>query len=652
MEIRRWHIIMGFSILFITYAIVLLNIQVFSKNYKTRAEANIVERVVEYPLRGMIYDRNGKLLASNAAVFDVMIVPKYFKLAPEDSTVLAGMLDYSMEEFRHNISKAKRYSWYKPSVFKKQLTEVEYAKIQDKIISFKGLTIQARTIRSYPHKSLANALGYVKEVSKSFLDRDTTKYYQSGDLIGKSGIEKYYEKELRGQRGVSYIMKNVKGVTKGKFEDGKFDTIPRVGATLTSSIDLDLQAYGEKLMWRKKGAIVAIDPSTGEILAMISAPSYDPNELTGEGKRVSKIYSELSRNEDKPLFNRSMQSRYPPGSIFKTVMAMVGLQTRAVDTLTTYFNCNKHLVGCHNHKSPLNVSGSIVNSCNPWYYQEIRRMLNDEGKRYETSDLLRKGLDEWKQQVMDYGLGRKLGVDMPYEKGGLVPSSKLYDRIYKGGGWKISTIHSISIGQGEVLAMPIQLANLGAIIANRGFYYTPHIIKDVGGKGPLEQYKEKHKVDVKPAYVDHIARAMADVPRIGTARRAYSSEIVICGKTGTAQNPHGEDHSIFMGFAPLYNPKIAIAVYVENAGFGGTWAAPIASLMMEKYVNGLVKRPYLEKYVDSVDLIQREKDRKEKERLLKERREKAKARQKELQKQRERRKQQQDSVSVTTAPNA
>ncbi|AZQ63659.1 penicillin-binding protein 2 [Flammeovirga pectinis] len=645
MEVRRWHIIIGFTILFVTYALVLLNIQVFSKNYKMRAEANIVERVVEYPLRGMIYDRNGKLLASNAAVFDVMIVPKVFKLAPQDSIELAGMLDYTMEELRYNIKKAKGYSWYKPSVFKKQLIESEYARIQDKIIRYKGLSIQARTIRSYPHKSLANALGYVKEVTRDFLKKDTANYYQSGDLIGKSGVEKFYEKELRGQRGVSYIMKNVKGVTKGKFEDGKLDTIPQVGATLTSSIDLDLQAYGELLMKDKKGAIVAIDPSTGEILAMISAPSYDPNELTGEGKRLSKRYGDLSRDTNKPLFNRAMQSRYPPGSTFKTVMAMIGLQTGAIDTLTTYFSCNKRLVGCHNHDSPLNVKGSIINSCNPWYYQEIRRMLNDEGKRYETSDLLRKTLDEWKIDVQGYGLGRKLGVDMPYEKGGLVPSSKLYDRIYKGGGWKISTIHSISIGQGEVLAMPIQLANLGAIIANRGYYYSPHIIKSVGGQGPLKQYKEKHKVDVKPEYVDHIARGMADVPRIGTARRAYSPDIVICGKTGTAQNPHGEDHSIFMGFAPLYNPKIAIAVYVENAGFGGTWAAPIASLMMEKYVNGVVKRPYLEKYVNSVNLIQREKERKEKERILKERREKAKERLKAQQRLRQKR----DSIAVTTS---
>ncbi|NLR92956.1 penicillin-binding protein 2 [Flammeovirga agarivorans] len=649
MESRRWHIIAGFSILFITYAVVLLNIQVFSTNYKTRAEANIVERVVEYPLRGMIYDRNGKLLASNAAVFDVMIVPKYFKIEEEDSVVLAGMLDYTMEELRYNIKKSKYYSWYKPSVLKKQLTETEYAKIQDKIIRFKGLSIQARTIRSYPHQSLANALGYVKEVSKAFLDRDTAGYYQSGDLIGKSGVEKFYEEELRGQRGVSYIMKNVKGVTKGSFEDGKFDTIPRVGATLTSSIDLDLQKYGEDLMVNKKGAVVALDPNTGEILAMISAPSYDPNQLTGEGKRVSKNYGGLSRDKNKPLFNRAMQSRYPPGSTFKTVMALIGLQKGAIDTLTTYFSCNKRLVGCHDHKTPLNVAGSIINSCNPWYYQEIRRLLDDEGKRYETSDVLRQTLDTWREEVKGYGLGVKLGVDMPYEKGGLVPSSNLYDRIYKGGGWKISTIHSISIGQGEVLAMPIQLANLGAIIANRGHYYTPHIIKDIGGEGPLQQYKVKHQVDVKPEYVDHIARAMSEVPRIGTARRAFSNDLVICGKTGTAQNPHGEDHSIFMGFAPLDKPQIAIAVYVENAGFGGTWAAPIASLMMEKYVNGEVKRPYLEKYVYNGDLIAKEEARKEKERLLKERREKQKARMKELQAKRAQQAAQQDSIRVTTS---
>ncbi|ANQ50345.2 penicillin-binding protein 2 [Flammeovirga sp. MY04] len=645
METRRWHLIFGFTMLFILYGIVLLNIQVLSSEYKTMSEANIVDRQVEYPLRGMIYDRNGQLLASNAAVFDIMVTPKYFKLAEEDSAILAGMLDYTIEELRFNIKKARGYSWFKPSVLKKQISQIDYARIQDKIIRFKGISIQARTIRSYPHKSLANALGYVKEVSRSYLEKDTTKYYQSGDLIGISGIEKFYEKQLRGQRGVSYVMKNVKGVVKGPYADGKLDTIPRVGATLTSSIDLDLQKYGEDLMVNKKGAIVAIDPSTGEILAMISAPSYDPNELTGEGKRVSKNYSSLSRDKNKPLFNRSMQSRYPPGSTFKTVMAMIGLQRGVVDTTTTYFSCNKRLVGCHDHASPLNVRGSIVNSCNPWYYQEIRRLMDDEGKRYQTSDRLRETLDEWRDEVKGYGLGVKLGVDMPYEKGGLVPSSKLYDRIYKGGGWKISTIHSISIGQGEVLSMPIQLANLGAIIANRGHYYTPHIIKDVGGEGPLEQYKEKHTVNVKPEYVDHIARAMADVPRIGTARRAFSNDIVICGKTGTAQNPHGEDHSIFMGFAPLHNPKIAIAVYVENAGFGGTWAAPIASLMMEKYVNGEVKRGYLEKYVYSGDLIAKEEARKERERKLKELREKNKARYKEIQA----RKAKQDSVKVTTS---
>ncbi|OHX67125.1 penicillin-binding protein 2 [Flammeovirga pacifica] len=645
MENRRWHLIFGFTILFITYGIVLLNIQVLSSEYKTMSEANIVDRIVEYPLRGMIYDRNGKLLASNAAVFDVMVIPKYFKLAEEDSLELANMLDYTIEELRYNIKKARTFSWFKPSILKKQLNQEDYAKVQDKIIRFKGIEIQARTIRSYPHQSLANALGYVKEVSGSFLKKDTTSYYKSGDLIGITGVEKFYEKELRGQRGVSYVMKNVKGVVKGPYENGKLDTIPRVGTTLTSSIDIELQKYGEQLMVNKVGSIVALDPSTGEILAMISAPSYDPNELTGEGKRVSKNYSKLSRNKYTPLINRAMQSRYPPGSTFKTVMAMIGLQNGEVDTLSTYFACNKRLVGCHNHPTPLNVKGSIVNSCNPWYYQEIRRLLDDEGKRYETSDRLRETLNTWREEVKGYGFGVKLGVDMPYEKSGLVPSSKLYDRIYKGGGWKISTIHSISIGQGEVLAMPIQLANLGAIIANRGYYYPPHIIKDVGGEGPIEDFKEKHTVNVKPEYVDHIARAMADVPRIGTAQRAFSKDLVVCGKTGTAQNPHGEDHSIFMGFAPLHKPKIAIAVYVENAGFGGTWAAPIASLMMEKYVNGEVKRGYLEKYIYNGDLIAKEEARKERERKLKELREKNKARYKEIQA----RKAKQDSIKVTTS---
>lgn len=600
MSERKWYILGGFLIIFVLYGIILLNIQVFSSSYKLRAEANIVDRRVEYPLRGMIYDRNGQILVNNAPVFDIMITPQQLKLEEADTVALSALFDLTREEIRKRIHEAKDYSYFKPSLFVKQLTKKEYARVQDQIIRYKGISVLPRTIREYPHTSLANVLGYIKEVSGEFLKRDTTKYYKRGDLIGKTGVEKYYEKELRGQRGISYVMKNVKGVVKGKFENGKFDTLPEVGTNLVSSIDLDMQKYAELLMQNKRGAVVAIEPSTGEILAMLSAPSYDPNMLTGEGRRVSKNYAALATNPNKPLFNRAMQSRYPPGSTFKTVMSLIGMQKGVLDTTYTVFPCSGEPVKCHDHASPLTIAGSIQHSCNPWYYKAIRKIMLTKDNPDPFQDL-KDNMDDWNKRVKEFGLGRKLGIDLPYEKGGLVPSSKLYDRYYKDRVWKISNVYSISIGQGEVLAMPIQLANLAATIANRGWYKTPHIIKDIGGEGALPEFNAKHKVNVDREYFDYVARAMSGVK---TASRAMIPDIKICGKTGTAQNPHGKDHSIFMAFAPLENPKIAIAVYVENAGFGGTWAAPIASLIIEKYLRGgEVKRKYLEDYILNANLM-------------------------------------------------
>ncbi|MEH0157939.1 penicillin-binding protein 2 [Limibacter armeniacum] len=602
---RKWYIVGGFTLIFILYAVILLNIQVFSSDYKRQANANMVDRIVEYPLRGMIYDRDGRILVNNAPVFDVMVTPKQLHLNEEDTVLLCQLFEMERVEFRDRLQKiaADKYSWYKPNLFLKQLTKMEYAKIQDQLIRYKGFEVVPKTIREYPHTSLANALGYIKEVSKSFLDKDTTEYYGQGDLIGKVGVEYFYEKELRGKRGVSYVMKNVKGQTKGKFRSGEFDTLPEVGMDLVSSIDLELQQYAELLMQNKRGAVVAIEPSTGEILTMLSAPSYDPNLLTGEGRRVSRNYVKLNDDPDKPLFNRAMQSRYPPGSTFKTVMSLIGMQEGVLDTTYTRFPCAGEPVKCHDHPSPLSIAGAVQNSCNPWYYKAIRKIMLQHKDPDPNKDL-KMNMDHWQKMVKEFGLGRKLGIDLPYEKGGLIPNAAYYDRAYNGRQWKISNVYSISIGQGEILAMPIQLANLAATIANRGYYYTPHIIKDIGGAGPKEQYSEKNVVNIKRDYFDYVARAMSGVK---TARLAMIPDIAICGKTGTAQNPHGKDHSIFMAFAPLDKPKIAIAVYVENAGFGGTWAAPIASLIMEKYIRGEISEPrkWIEKRMLEADLMEK-----------------------------------------------
>ncbi|GAA4832030.1 penicillin-binding protein 2 [Algivirga pacifica] len=577
-----------------------MNIQVFSEDYKEIADSNILSKIEARPLRGMVYDRDGRILVNNAPVFDIMMTLNQMELGPADTTELANLFDITVEDIRNTIADARARGFYSaPYLFVKQLKKEDFAKIQDYLPRFKGLSVEPRTIREYPHQSLANVLGYVKQVTKEFLDSDTTEYYKQRDLIGRSGIERYYEQELRGKRGVYYVLKNARREVKGKFKDGAYDELPESGSDLVSSIDLELQQYAEQLMQNKRGAIVAIEPSTGEILTMLSAPSYDPNLLTGEGRKVSKNYSTLLKNKGNPLFNRAMQSRYPPGSTFKTVMSLIGMQEGVLDTTYTRFVCGGERVKCHAHPSPLSIAGSLQHSCNPWYYKAIRKIILQD-KKVDAQEDLHYGLSHWKEKVQEFGLGRRLGIDLPFEKGGLVPGPDFYTRAYGGRPWKISNIYSISIGQGEVLAMPIQLANLAATIANRGWYYTPHIIKDVGGKGPKEIYKEKNRVSIDRSYFDYTARAMAGVK---TAPLAMMNDIPIAGKTGTAQNPHGKDHSIFMAFAPVHDPKIAIAVYVENAGFGGTWAAPIASLVMEKYLKGQVDRDWLEQYVLNAEIL-------------------------------------------------
>ncbi|PRY89587.1 penicillin-binding protein 2 [Mongoliibacter ruber] len=567
-------------------------IQVADDSFLKRAERNAIQRVVDHPYRGLVNDRNGNIMVYNNPIFDLMVIPKEFNI--KDTVRFCEIFQISKEDLIEGYTAARKYSSVKPSPLIKQISTSEFAKIQDYLIDYPGLFVMTRAVRSYPQPSAANALGYIGEISATQLERDTVKYYRQGDYVGLSGIEGFYERDLRGVKGVKYKMVNVRGIDKGSFKGGEFDTASVAGKNLTSTIDIELQKYGEMLMEGKRGSVVAIEPKTGEILSMISAPSYDPNVLTGS--KFSSNYLLLNRDESRPLFNRPIMAMYPPGSIFKIVQSLVGLQMGVLTPNTTYA-CNRSLVACHNHSSPVNLFGAIRNSCNPYYHQAYRAMINREvsSSTFKDTEI---GLNAWREYVLKFGLGGPLGVDLFNEKGGSIPSSTLYDRVYGSGRWKYSTIYSLSIGQGEMLVTPLQMANLAAIFANKGYYYVPHLVKAIDGdpRRIPEKYRTKMDVGVESHHFDLVQDAMAEAI-YGTAARAAIKDITIAGKTGTAQNPQGEDHSVFIAFAPKEDPKIAIAVYVENAGWGGRAAASTASLMIEKYLRGEITRPSLEEYV-------------------------------------------------------
>ena len=576
----------------------LFMIQVMDDSFIKKAERNAIQRIVDHPYRGLVYDRKGKLLVYNNPIFDLMIVPKEFEVG--DTTRFLELFGITKEHLIESYQAARKYSSVKPSTFIKQISTNEFARIQDFLIDYPGLFIMTRSVRSYPNPIASHALGYIGEISGRQLERDSSGYYVQGDYVGLSGMERFYEDEMRGKKGVKYKMVNVRGVDKGPFKDGEYDTASVAGHNINSSIDMELQKYGEKLMMGKTGSVVAIEPKTGEILSMISAPFYDPNTLTGSD--FGKSYTALNKLETKPLFNRPIMATYPPGSIFKIVQSLIGLQ-EGILTPETTFACNKSLVACHNHPSPVNLFGAIRNSCNPYYHQAFRQIINQEvsSNTFKDTEI---GLDAWRERVLKFGLGGTLGVDMPNEKKGLVPNSGYYDHYYGNGRWKYSTIYSLSIGQGELLVTPLQMANLAAIFANKGYYYTPHLIRAIDGdntKIPIE-YQTKHEVGVDAHHFDMVQDAMVQA-LYGTAQRALMKDIQIAGKTGTAQNPHGEDHSVFIAFAPKENPQIAIAVYVENAGWGGRAAASTASLMIEKYLKDSISRPDLENYVIAGNFI-------------------------------------------------
>ena len=585
-----------FVLIGIVFLIKLFFIQVVDDRYADMADSNAILRQVEYPVRGLISDRNGKLIVFNTPEFKLEVLLKDVKKF--DSAKFCEVFEISRQELRRKFREMKarkEYSPYKPTLFLNQLSTTDFAKIQDYLDEFPGFYVQARTTRAYSTPALANALGYVSEISKTKLEDDATKIYRQGDYIGQSGIEAFYEEQLRGTRGVRFKLRNVKGIVKGSFKDGAYDTLSIPGQNLITGIDLDLQRYGEYLMKGKAGSIAAIEPSSGEILALVSGPSYDPNLLTG--RQYSSNFRLISSDTNKPLFNRPLMAQYRPGSIFKIAQAMTALQ-EGVITPETRFQCDRTIVDCHDGHVNQDLRGAIANSCNPYFLAVLRRMLN-KGVVNDPYKDTRIGLTEWDKHIMSFGFGKPLGIDLPNEKNGLVPTPELYDRAYDNRPWKFSNIYSIAIGEGENLVVPLQMANFAATIANRGFYFTPHIVKAIGeDPKPLPRYVEKHYTTIDSANFKIAIDAMQQVVEAGTAQyRAKLKDIIVCGKTGTVQNDPLPAHAVFIAFAPRDNPKIAISVYVEDAGQGGRAAASIASLMIEKYLLGHTNRPAIEQYV-------------------------------------------------------
>ncbi|WP_207435274.1 penicillin-binding protein 2 [Sabulibacter ruber] len=594
LEGRKYVIQAIFLAIGAVYLIKLFYIQVLDDSYKTAAESNALRRVVQYPFRGLIYDRHGKLLVENTPVYDLMVVPKEAKAI--DTLKFCQLVGITLQEYREKITAAKKYSYVKPSPFLQRLNNIEFAAIQDNLVDFPGFYINARTVRSYPHKSLSHGLGYIGEISPRQLEDTAYHGYRQGDYLGISGLEREYEKYLMGKRGVKYTMVNVRGIEKGSFKNGAYDTLSEAGQNLMSTIDLKLQEYAEKLMEGKTGSIVAIEPKTGEILSLVSAPYYDPSLLTG--KELGNNYMKLLRDPVKPLFNRPLMATYPPGSIFKLAQALIALQEGTL-TPETGYPCNWSLVRCsHRHPYPANLGIAIEQSCNPYFYQVFRSVVS-RGRSSNVYKDTKLGLDAWNKHIKSFGFATKLGIDLPNEKRGLMPNSQFYDKIYGATGWKFPTIYSVSIGQGETGVTPLQMANFAAILANRGYYYTPHIVRSVGENGKqVPEYSVKQYTSVDPRHFPAVVEGMQKVVETGTARFARLSHIgvILCGKTGTVQNPHGKDHSVFIAFAPKDDPKIALAVYVENAGSGAIAAAPMASLLVEKYLTDTIKTAYRKRW--------------------------------------------------------
>jgi penicillin-binding protein 2 len=594
--INRKYVIMAIIVLASLVLIIrLFIIQVVNVSYRLSAENNVLRYVTQYPARGIIYDRNGKQIVLNQAAYDLMVIPA--QTTRIDTNGLCNLLGITGELFKERMRAAVAYSKRAPSVFLKQISDQTYARLQEMMFLYPGFYVQPRTLRKYTLPVAPHILGYVSEVDDGVIKRNP--YYKPGDYIGKLGIEEAYEKELRGKRGVKIFLVDVYSRIKGSYADGRNDTLAVQGSDIVSGIDLNLQAYGELLMKNKRGSIVAIEPASGEVLSLVSTPDFDPGLLVGRIR--SDNYAKLSADTLKPLFNRALMASYPPGSTFKPITGLIALQEQVI-TPSTLFGCNNGylFVKCHSHPSPLNLEGAIMNSCNSYFCQAYRRIL--ENAKYISVSA---AYEKWKGYLNEFGFGSKLGTDFVNELPGFIPGVSYFDKYYGKNRWRALTVISMAIGQGEVGTTPLQMANMTAAIANRGYYFTPHIVRSVGVEGKTdERFTNKHIISIDSTNFEEIILGMEDAVNGGTARIAALKDIIVCGKTGTAQNPHGKDHSVFIAFAPKENPKIAIAVYVENAGFGATYAAPIASLMIEKYLKGEISNKEREQSMLNLNLMQ------------------------------------------------
>lgn len=584
---ERRYIIAG---VFIVLVLILLGrlfyMQIIDDRYLIYANNNVIKQEIQYPARGPIVDRNGKVLVQNELVYDVTVVPRNIK--PFDTLEFCRLLSITKAEFDKKLQKAIVYSRNLSSAFEKQISPLVFASLQERLSEFPGFSAQPHPIRSYPDSIAAQFLGYIGEVRDKQIQQSGG-YYRPGDYIGITGVEKAYENILRGQRGVKNLLVDSRGIPKGRYANGAFDTAAVAGERLITSLDSRIQKLGERLMKNKVGSIVAIEPSTGEILCFVSSPTYDPNQMVVSPKR-GEHYNALSKDPYKPFLIRPIMARYPPGSSFKPLSALIALQDGIIQPQTTY-NCpgvyysGNRKVKCTHVHGTVNLSGAIAGSCNGYFSMVFEKLINRQGaKQTEAS------FTDWRSKVVMFGLGKKLGIDMSDETGGAIPKATLYDKWYSKGHWRSSTILSLAIGQGEVEATPLQLANIECIIANRGYYYLPHFVKSVGSNSLAKpEYAVIHKVGIDAKYFEPVIDGMQSVVDYGTARGSKIPGINMVGKTGTAQNRHGKDHSVFVAFAPRENPRIAIAAIVENSGDGGTWAAPISSFIIEKYLTDSIK---------------------------------------------------------------
>ena len=600
---NRRYVIAGIAVLVVlTYIIRLFILQVIDQSTQGKAETNAQLRQIIYPSRGLIYDRNGELLVANQPIYEVTMIVKEMQTCLFDTVGFCKALQIDSMEFQKRMNnmtnrrKNRGYSRFSPQVFMDQLQQEEVAALQQELYKYAGVDVRCRTLRDYMYPIASHVLGSVGEVNQRDLERDP--YYSGGDYSGRDGIERTYEKELRGEKGVKILMRDSRGRIQGPYQEGKLDKDAVTGNDLHLGLDIQTQLLAEKLMQGKVGSVVAIEPQTGEVLALVSSPNWNPRTLVDQER--SKNYQALLNDPYKPLMNRATQAQYAPGSTFKILQALVGLQEGVITTRTQY-TCNgqaSYPIKCtHDHGSPVDLEEGIEQSCNPYFWAMYRDLLQQDGYSDDNAEF--KGhYQTWRDHVMSFGLGRKFeDTDISEQAKGAVPSVALYDKLYGKKGWKAITIRSLSIGQGEILVTPLQLANQTAAIANKGYYITPHLNRNDSMKSRI------HHTSIDAKHFDVIHRGMARVMTEGTGKWYNVPELQICGKTGTVQNPHGEDHALFIGFAPMDNPQIAIAVAVENAGFGSTWACPIATLLMEQYLTGEIKRNWLYERMINANLI-------------------------------------------------